>query len=100
MTAIYHENKRKYGYRRLTMEFHHPQFHFNHKTVQRRMRELGLVCRVKIKKYRSYKGNVGKIAQNLLNRDFYAEEPNQNWVTDVTKFSLFGKKLYLSPILD
>ena len=41
-----------------------------------------------------------KSAPNLLNRDFYAEKPNQKWVTDVTEFSLFGEKLYLSPILD
>ena len=64
------------------------------------MKELGLVCRVRMKKYRSYKGEVGKIAPNLLNRDFRAEKPNQKWGTDVTEFSLFGKKLYLSPILD
>lgn len=53
-----------------------------------------------MKKYRSYKGEVGKIAPNLLNRDFYAETPNQKWVTDVTEFSLCEQKLYLSPILD
>ena len=64
------------------------------------MKELGLVCRVRMKKYRSYKGEMGKIAPNLLKRDFYAEKPNQKWVTDVTEFHLFGKKLYLSPILD
>ena len=64
------------------------------------MQKLGLVCRVRMKKYRSYKGEVGKIAPNLLNRDFHAEKPNQKWVTDVTEFSLFGEKLYLSPILD
>ena len=64
------------------------------------MKELGLVCRVRMKKYRSYKGEVGKIAPNLLNRDFHAEKPNQKWVTDVTEFSLFGEKFYLSPILD
>ena len=46
------------------------------------------------------KENVGKIAPNLLNRDFYADKPNQKWVTDVTEFSLFWEKLYLSPILD
>ena len=45
-------------------------------------------------------GEVGKVAPNLLNRDFYADRPNQKWVTDVTEFSLFGEKLYLSPILD
>lgn len=64
------------------------------------MKQLGIVCRVRMKKYRSYKGDVGKIAPNLLERDFAAELPNQKWVTDVTEFSLFGQKLYLSPILD
>ena len=59
------------------------------------MKELGLVCRVRVKKYRSYKGEVGRIAPNLLNRNFHAERPNQKWVTDVTEFSLFGQKLYL-----
>ncbi len=53
-----------------------------------------------MKKYHSYKGEVGKIAPNLLERDFRAENPNRKWVTDVTEFSLFGEKLYLSPILD
>ena len=64
------------------------------------MKEPGLVCRVRMKKYCSYKGEIGKIAPNLLNRDFHADKPNQKWVTDVTEFSLFGEKLYLSPILD
>lgn len=98
--TIYHENKGRYGYRRITAELHNRGFHFNHKTIQRLMKLLGLVCRVRIKKYRSYKGEVGKIAPNLLQRDFHAEKPNQKWVTDVTEFSLFGQKLYLSALLD
>ena len=77
ITAIYHENKSRYGYRRMTTELHNRNFPLNHKTVQRLMKEQGLVCRVRMKKYRSYKGEVGKIAPNLLNRDFYAEKPNQ-----------------------
>ena len=97
---IYYENKGRYGYRRITTEVHNHGFSINHKTVQRLMKELGLVCHVRIKKYRSYKDEVGKIAPNLLNRNFYAEKPNQKWVTDVTEFSLFGQKMYLSPILD
>ena len=100
ITAIYHENKGRYGYRRITAELRKREFSLNHKTVQRLMKELGLVCRVRMKKYRSYKGEVGKNAPNLLNRDFHADKPNQKWVTDVTEFSLFGEKLYLSPILD
>ena len=98
--AIYHENKGRYGYRRITAERRNRKLPLNHKTVQRLMEELGLVCHVRMKKYRSYKGEVGKIAPNLLNRDFHADKPNQKWVTDVTEFRLFGEKLYLSPILD
>ena len=92
--------KNRAYYRRITAELHNRNILLNHKTVQRLMKELGLICRVRMKKYRSYKGEVGKIAPNLLNRDFHADKPNQKWVTDVTEFSLFGEKLYLSPILD
>ena len=98
--AIFHENKGRYGYRRVTDELHNRGFGMNHKTVQRLMKELGLICRVRMKKYRSYKGEQGKVADNELNREFQAEKPNQKWVTDVTEFRLFGQKLYLSPILD
>ena len=83
ITAIYHENKGRYGYRRITAELRKRNFLLNHKTVQRLMKELGLVCRVRMKKYRSYKGEVGKIAPNLLNRDFRAEKPNQMYGDNV-----------------
>ena len=98
--AIYQENQGRYGYRRIGMELRNRGFCLNHKTVQKLMKESGLKCMVRMKKYRSYRGEVGKIAPNLLARDFHAERPNQKWVTDVTEFSLFGSKLYLSPVLD
>lgn len=82
------------------MELRNRKYIINHKTVQRLMKELGLKCMVRIKKYKSCRGDIGKIAPNLLERNFKADKPNQKWVTDVTKFSLLGKKLYLSPILD
>ena len=97
---IYYENKGRYGYRRITLVLKGRGHRINHKTVQRLMKELGLVCRVRMKRYRSYKGEVGKIAENLLQREFTAIKPNEKWVTDVTEFSLFGEKLYLSPIPD
>ena len=100
ITVIFHENKGRYGYRRVTDELRNHGVLLNHKTVQRLMKELGLVCRVRMKKYRSYKGEQGKVVANELNREFCAEKPNQKWVTDVTEFRLFGQKLYLSPILD
>ncbi len=98
--SIYHEHQGRYGYRRITIELHNRGYQINHKTVQRLMRELNLKCMVRIKKYRSYKGEIGKIAPNILKRDFHASAPNQKWTTDITEFSLFGTKLYLSPILD
>ena len=54
ITAIYHENEGRYGYRRITIELDRRGIHLNHKTVRRLMKELGLVCRVRMKKYRSY----------------------------------------------
>ncbi len=98
--SIYQEHQGRYGYRRITMELHNRGYQINHKTVQRLMKELNLKCMVRIKKYRSYKGKVGKIAPNILKRDFQASAPNQKWTTDITEFSLFGTKLYLSPVLD
>lgn len=64
------------------------------------MIELGLKSRIRIKKYKSYKGQQGKIAPNILSRDFKAAKMNQKWVTDITEFKVVGKKLHLSPIMD
>jgi transposase InsO family protein len=97
---IYHENEGRYGYRRITWELRNRGYGINHKTVLKLMRECNIKSQVRISKYKSYKGEVGKVAPNLLQRDFKADKPNQKWVTDVTEFSLFGRKLYLSPILD
>jgi putative transposase len=97
---IFHINKGRYGYRRITMELHNNSIIINHKTVERLMREDGLKCQVRLKKYRSYRGTAGKIAPNILERDFKVAFPNKKWVTDVTEFALFGQKIYLSPILD
>lgn len=64
------------------------------------MKILGLKSIIRIKKYKSYKGEQGKITPNILERNFIATTPNQKLVTDVTKFNVLGKKLYLSPIID
>jgi putative transposase len=98
--AIFEENEGRYGYRRIRDELSNRGQIVNHKKVQRIMKVLGLKCVVRIKKYKSYKGKVGKIAPNILNRNFKTDAPNQKWVTDITEFKLFGKKLYLSPVLD
>ncbi|CCC86415.1 uncharacterized transposase-like protein (plasmid) [Paenibacillus polymyxa M1] len=64
----------------------------NHKTVQRLMKELGLHCMVLRKKFRAYKGAEGKIAPNVLKRDFNAMVPNEKWVTDVTDSTCIDKR--------
>ncbi|WP_412727628.1 IS3 family transposase [Alteromonas sp. D210916BOD_24] len=97
---IYHKHKGRYGYRRITSALRTMGLVINHKRVQRLMNELGLKSKVRAKRYKSYKGEVGRIADNTLNREFTAEKPNQKWVTDVTEFKIKDQKVYLSPIID
>lgn len=98
--GIYHKHKGRYGYRRITLELKQSGCIINHKTVRRLMGELGLKSRIRIKKYKSYKGEHGKIAPNMLDRQFKASRMYEKWVTDITEFKVAGEKLYLSPILD
>lgn len=98
--AIYEEHQGRYGYRRIRDELTNRGHQVNHKRVQRLMKVMGLKCLVRMKKYRSYKGTIGKTAPNILERNFHSDKPNEKWVTDITEFKLFGEKLYVSPILD
>ncbi|QAV07620.1 IS3 family transposase [Bacillus vallismortis] len=97
---IFKEHQGRYGYRRIRDELKNRGRKVNHKKVQRIMKALGLKCMIRKKKYRSYKGTNGKVAPNILARNFKAEKPNEKWVTDMTEFKLFGQKLYVSPVLD
>ena len=98
--AVYTEHRGLYGYRRVTAAIRRDGRLVNHKAVQRLMSDMGMKSRVRPKKFRSYRGELGEAAPNSLNRDFTASQANQKWVTDVTEFSVAGKKLYLSPIMD
>ena len=100
---IYTEHKGNYGYRRMTLELRNRGFVVNHKKVQRLMKVLGLTARIRRKrKYSSYQGEVGKKADNLIQRQFEATKPMQRCYTDVTEFAIpaSSQKLYLSPVLD
>ena len=100
---IYNANKGRYGYRRICAVLKAKGCKINHKTVLKLMKSLGLRGKQsKNGKYHSYKGEVGKVADNLLKRDFHADKPNEKWTTDVTEFKIpeVNKKLYLSAILD
>ena len=101
--AIFTEHKENYGYRRVTLELRNRGFVVNHKKVQRLMKTLGLSARIRRKrKYSSYQGEVGKKADNLIQRQFEASKPMEKCYTDVTEFAIpaSSQKLYLSPVLD
>lgn len=99
IAEIYHENNGNYGYRRITLVLRRIWV-INHKKVHAIMQKLGLKGKDNKRKYRSYLGEVGKIADNLLARNFHATKPNEKWVTDVCEFKCTQGKLYLSPVKD
>ncbi|MEC4115106.1 IS3 family transposase, partial [Myroides pelagicus] len=102
---IYHAHRGRYGYRRITLTINKirkekNQKQVNHKTVLKILKELGLKSFTRLKKYNSYKGVKNKAVDNILNREFQAQAPNEKWATDVTEFKVNGDKIFLSPIID
>ena len=101
--SIFTEHRGNYGYRRMTLELRNRGYMVNHKRVQRLMKVLGLSARIRRKrKYSSYQGEIGKKADNLIQRQFEATKPMEKCYTDVTEFAIpaSSQKLYLSPVLD
>ena len=97
---IFNHSNGKYGYPRITIELQNRGYNINEKRVARIMRENNIRAAKKKRRYNSYKGTVGKIAPNILNRDFSTTEPYQKLGTDVTVFITPHGKLYLSPVID
>ncbi|WP_229245209.1 IS3 family transposase [Dyadobacter aurulentus] len=97
---VYDRHKGRFGYRRITMMIRKMGSELNHKTVLKLMKSMGLKSLIRLKRYRSYKGQTGRVAPNILNRDFKSEKPSQKWATDVSEFRVKDKKLFLSPIID
>lgn len=97
---IFHYNKGRYGVRRVYKELVNRGYKVNHKRVQRLMHDMGLFGKRPKEKYHSYKGEVGKIADNVIDRDFSTTAPLQKWTTDVSQFGFSWGKCYISPILD
>jgi transposase InsO family protein len=98
--AIYDKHHGRYGYRRITAQLRNEGTVINHKTVQKLMGQMGLKAKRRRQHYRSYKGELGKIAPNVINRDFHTTAPDQKWATDVTQVKIKDRWVYLSPILD
>lgn len=100
ITSVFHEHKGRYGYRRIHSVIRRLGQKLSGKTVRKLMQQLQLKSPVRQKKYRAYRGAPGRVADNILGRDFRAGRPCEKWVTDVTEFNAGGRKLYLSPVLD
>ena len=101
--SIFIEHKGNYGYRRIHLELRNRGYLVNHKRVQRLMKVLNLQAKIRQKrKYSSHKGDVGKKAENLIQRQFEGSKTMEKCYTDVTEFAIPAstQKLYLSPVLD
>ncbi|MCI5656557.1 MAG: IS3 family transposase [Ruminococcus sp.] len=97
---IFEQNKCRYGVRRVYRELRNRGYEVNHKRVQRIMHETRMIGKRPKEKYHSYKGEIGRIASNIIDRNFTADKPLQKWTTDISQFNFSWGKCYLSPILD
>lgn len=101
VSNIFELNHRCYGYRRIHVALKRLGKNVSEKVVRRLMAEEQLVARTnKISRYNSYLGEISPAPDNLLNRNFQADLPNQKWLTDITEFQLPAGKVYLSPMID
>lgn len=101
LVSLFKLHKGNYGYRRMTQALRQALGRaVNNKKVYRLLGELKMRSTQRPKKYRSYRGEVGTAAGNILDRQFEVATPNTKWVTDVTEFKCAGEKLFLSPVLD
>lgn len=102
--SIFEENDGNYGYRRVQLELRNRGTRVKHKKVQRIMTKLGLKAKKFMRnsrRYSSYKGTVGTVARNRINRRFHTNIALQKLTTDITEFKCSENfKLYLSPIMD
>ena len=102
---LYEEQNGILGYRQMTITVNRiHETNYNKKRVRRLMQILHLQSVCRKKKYNYIKSTPEVTAENVLNREFYADAPNEKWLTDVTEFKYYVgvevKKLYLSAILD
>jgi putative transposase len=101
MTDVFHSNHRCYGYRRMRAALGRRQLRVSEKVVQRLMKQECLIIAAnKKRRYGSYLGEISPAPENLINRDFHADKPNEEWLTDITEFHIPAGKVYLSPMID
>lgn len=98
---LFRDNRNTFGYRKIHTLLRKSGIIVSEKVVRRIMKQESLIVRQRYKhKYNSYKGEITPAVENVINRDFHADKPNQKWLTDITEFSIKAGKVYLSPIID
>jgi len=98
---LFHDNRDIFGYRKIHMLLRKEGIIVSEKIVRRIMKQEELIVKQRHRlKYNSYKGEVTPAVENVINRDFHADKPNQKWLTDITEFSIKAGKVYLSPLID
>jgi transposase InsO family protein len=101
LSEVFHGNHRCYGYRRMHAALGRRQLSLSEKVVQRLMKQECLIVTAnKKRRYGSYLGEISPAPDNLINRDFRADTPNEKWLTDITEFHIPAGKVYLSPMID
>lgn len=98
---LFHNNRDIFGYRKIHMLLRNEGTIVSEKVVRRIMKQEALIVKQRHKhKYNSYKGEITPAVENVIDRDFHADKPNQKWLTDITEFSIKAGKVYLSPMID
>ena len=98
---LFKENRNCYGYRRIHSELKKIGIDVSEKIVRRIMKAEKLTVPTKrMRKYSSYKGEITPEVDNIIDRNFHADEPNKKWLTDITEFAIPAGKVYLSPMID
>ena len=101
INQCFEENRCTYGYRRIWLCLKQENLRVSEKVVRRIMSELSLRVQTKrVKKYSCYRGEITPAPENHLQRNFHAQQPNENWLTDITELAAADGKVYLSPIID
>ncbi len=101
ISHMFHESHETYGYRRIPGLLKRRGMVISEKIVRRIMKDSQLIVRLKkAKRYSSYQGEITSAPDNIINREFHADKPNQKMLTDITEFSIPLGKVYLSPVVD
>lgn len=99
--GAFENSEKRYDYKRVHLELQGMGITVSAKRVMKLMTKHGMVPLFKsAKRYSSYKGELTRAPENLVNRDFHADGPNMLRVTDLTEFSIPAGKAYLSPLID